>query len=82
MRTKMVLTSKSLISLVAVITIISNGMAATSVAIYSTVVSSSKNQLTIAGSNFSPSGLAPTVVSTIPNSRLLLHKPEGCGAVT
>src|SRR5580700_6788844 len=35
--------------------------ASTAPAIYSTVVNTSNNQITITGQNFSPSGLAPTV---------------------
>lgn len=38
------------------------GSAATTVAIYSTVVNTSNNQITITGNSFSPTGLAPTVV--------------------
>jgi hypothetical protein len=49
------LTSKSFVSFLAALATIAagTGLAATSVAIYSTVVSS-QNQLTITGSNFTP----------------------------
>jgi hypothetical protein len=38
------------------------GSATTPVAIYSTVLNSSKSQITVTGSNCTPSGLAPTIV--------------------
>src|SRR5580658_6982471 len=50
------------VSLTALIAIGTGCLASTPVTIYSAVVNSQKTQITVTGSNFSPSGLAPTVV--------------------
>ena len=78
------LTSKSFVSFLAALATIAagTGLAATSVAIYSTVVNSPKNQLTIEGNNFSPSGLAPTVAfAHTPLVLASFTKREGGGGI-
>jgi hypothetical protein len=86
------LTSKSFVSFLAALATIAagTGSAATSLAIYSTVVNSQKSQLTIEGNNFSPSGLAPTVVfahtplvlASFTNEKAVAQLPTGFGAGT
>jgi hypothetical protein len=86
------LISKSFVSFLAALATIAAGTssAATSVIIYSTVVNSQKSQLTIEGSNFSPSGLAPTIVfahtplglASFTNQQAVAHLPTGFGAGT
>jgi hypothetical protein len=83
---------KSFVSLLAAVATVAtvSGWAATSVAIYSTAVNSPKNQLTIEGNNFSPSGLAPTVVfahtplvlASFTNEKAVAQLPTGFGAGT
>jgi len=64
------------------------GSASTAPAIYSTVVNTSNNHITINGANFSPSGLAPKVVfatttltlASFTNRRLVATLPAGFSA--
>jgi hypothetical protein len=86
------LTSKSFVPFLAALATIAagTGSAATSVAIYSTAVNSQKSQLTIEGTNFSPSGLAPTVVfahtplalASFTNEKVVAQLPTGFSAGT
>jgi len=80
--------SRILFTAIAALLTASRGGASTASAIYSAVLNASDNQVTIAGDNFSPSGLAPTVVFgraalalvSFTNRKLVATPPAGLSA--